>query len=137
MINGIAFNRFKIFVVENFGIISTFCFKFIWWKRLVNSVKIFHAGINSTKPIQKYPHIIQSYVCFYVFITYKCSNFFWNMLYSERIKISNIITLYVQSNPMSSNIRVLVKIYFITPLPLTPHPSFISVEQRSGKLSLE
>ena len=48
-----------------------------------------------------------------MFITDKCSNLFWNMFYSKRIKISNNIILYVQSNPMSSNIRVLIKIYYI------------------------
>ena len=32
-------------------------------KRFVNSVKIFHASIKSINPIQKYPHIIESYAC--------------------------------------------------------------------------
>ena len=61
-------------------------------------------------------------ICFYVFITNNCFNFFWNMFYSERIKKSNVITFnvlwtscaYIQSNPMSSNIRVLTKIYYIS-----------------------
>ena len=46
----------------------------------------------------------------------KCFNFFWNMFYSKTIKISNIIIMNLQSNPMSSNIRVLIKIYFISPI---------------------
>ena len=32
-------------------------------KRFVNSVKVFPASIKSIKPIQKYPHIIESYAC--------------------------------------------------------------------------
>ena len=30
-------------------------------KRFVNSVKVFPASIKSIKPVQKYPHIIESY----------------------------------------------------------------------------
>ena len=30
-------------------------------KRFLNSVKVFPASIKSIKPIQKYPHIIESY----------------------------------------------------------------------------
>ena len=32
-------------------------------KRFVNSVKVFSASIKSINPIQKYPHIIESYAC--------------------------------------------------------------------------
>ena len=32
-------------------------------KRFVNSVKVFPASIKSINPIQKYPHIIESYAC--------------------------------------------------------------------------
>ena len=32
-------------------------------KKFVYSVKVFPASIKSIKPIQKYPHIIESYVC--------------------------------------------------------------------------
>ena len=32
-------------------------------KRLMNSVKLLRLSIKSVKPIQKYPHIIQSYDC--------------------------------------------------------------------------
>ena len=31
--------------------------------RFVNSVKVFPASIMSISPIQKYPHIIESYAC--------------------------------------------------------------------------
>ena len=71
--------------------------------------------------MHKCPHIIESYacvlnICFYVFIIDKCSNLFWNIFYSKRIKISNVIILCIQSNPMSSNIGVLIKIYYICPM---------------------
>ena len=55
-------------------------------------------------------------VCFYVFITNKFSNLLCYMFHSKRVKISNIIILHVQSNPMSYNIRVLIKIYYICPI---------------------
>ena len=50
-------------------------------KRFVWSVKVFPASIKSINPIQKYPHIIESYacilkICFYVFITNECFSFF-------------------------------------------------------------
>ena len=32
-------------------------------KRLIKSVKVFPASIKSINPIQKYPHIIESYAC--------------------------------------------------------------------------
>ena len=38
------------------------------------------------------------------------------MLYFKTIKIINIIIMNVQSNPMSANIRVLIKIYYISPI---------------------
>ena len=61
------------------------------------SVKVFSAKIKLINPIQKFPHIIDSYACILkifflnVFITDKCFNFFWNMFYFKTIKISNII----------------------------------------------
>ena len=38
------------------------------------------------------------------------------MFYTKRIEISNIIIMNIQSNPMSSNIRVLIKVYNISPI---------------------
>ena len=52
-------------------------------------------------------------ICFYVFIIDKYSNLDWNIFYSKAIKISNIIIFYVYSNPLGSNITVLIKIYYI------------------------
>ena len=42
---------------------SPFFLKLFGEKRFVNSVKVFPANIKSIKPIQKYPHIIESYAC--------------------------------------------------------------------------
>ena len=42
---------------------SSFFLKFFGEKRFVNSVKVFPASIKSINPIQKYPHIIESYAC--------------------------------------------------------------------------
>ena len=86
----------------------------------VNSVKACKHKINkSSTKISAHYWIICLYsknICFYVFITNKCSNLFWNMFYSERIKISKIIILLKQCNPMGSNIRVLIKIYYTCPI---------------------
>ena len=42
---------------------SSFFLKLFGEKRFVYSVKVFPASIKSIKPIQKYPHIIESYSC--------------------------------------------------------------------------
>ena len=55
-------------------------------------------------------------ICYnYRFIN-KYFNFFWNMFNSKTIKTSNIIIQCMQSNPMSSNIRIRIKIYYICPV---------------------
>ena len=53
----------KYFSWKILGLHQHFVLNLFGEKRFVNSVKVFHAGINSTKPIQKYPHIIQSFAC--------------------------------------------------------------------------
>ena len=42
---------------------SWFLLKLFGEKGFVNSVKVFPASIKSINPIQKYPHIIESYAC--------------------------------------------------------------------------
>ena len=112
---------FKHYSQNSLKLYHRFFFKLFGQKRLVKSVKVFPASIKSINLMQKYPHSIESFacysknICFYVFITDKCFNFFRNMFYSKTIKISNIIILYIQSNPMRSNIRVLIKIYYVSP----------------------
>ena len=121
-----------------FKIISSFFLNLFGEKRFVNSVKVFPASIKSINPMQKksaHYWIICLYsenICCYVFILQsitkwrtkgegqrtidKWFNFFRNMFYTKRIEISNIIILHIQSNPMSSNIRVFIKIYYISPI---------------------
>ena len=108
--------------IKYFKTMLSFFLKLFGEKRFVNSVKVFLLNIKSINPIQKYQHTIESYACilkmlvFMFFIPDKFFNFFRNMFHSKTIKISNIIITYPQSNPMSSNIRVLVKIYYISPI---------------------
>ena len=42
---------------------SSYFLKLFGEKRFVNLVKVFPASIKSINPIQKYPHIIESYAC--------------------------------------------------------------------------
>ena len=42
---------------------SSFFSKLFDEKRFVNSVKVFPFNIKSINPIQKYPHITESYAC--------------------------------------------------------------------------
>ena len=56
----------------------------------------------------------------------KLFDFFWTMFNSKTVKISNFIIYWLQTNQMSSNIRIPVKICYIS-------PSFIL----SSRLSLE
>ena len=50
-------------LIKYFKVISSFFLKLFCEKRFVNSVKVFPASIKSINPIQKYPHIIESYAC--------------------------------------------------------------------------
>ena len=50
-------------LIKQFKIISSFFIKLFGEKKFVYSVKVFPASIKSIKPIQKYPHIIESYAC--------------------------------------------------------------------------
>ena len=58
-----------------------------------------------------------------VFVTYNFFDFFWNVLDSKTVKVChNIprcldINFPIQSSPMSTNISILVKIYYICPIP--------------------
>ena len=93
-------------------------------KDLLIRLKFFPASIKSINSIQKYPHIIESYACilkifafmFLLLINTLISMLIWNMFYTKTIKISNIIIIKIKSNPISSNIRVLILIYYISPI---------------------
>ena len=96
-------------------------FKVIWWKRISKKLisKFFLQSIKSINPTQKYLHIIESSACILKIFVFTFSlpiNVLISFgIYSTQktIKVLSIITLYVQDNPMSSNIRVLIKIYYI------------------------
>ena len=96
--------------------------KIIWRKKICifsQSFSFKHKINKSNTEVSTHYWIVCLYsknVCFNVFIVNKCFNFFRNMFYPKRIKISNIIIIHMQSNLMSSNIRVLIKIYFICPI---------------------
>ena len=104
--------------IKYFKIISSVFSKLFGEKRFVNSVKVFPLNIKSINPIKKYPHITESYACtlklkMFVLMFLFLINAFRNMFYPKTIKISNIIIIHMQNNPMSSNIRILVKISYI------------------------
>ena len=110
--------------MKYFRIISSFLLKLFGEKRFVESVKVFPARIKPINPIQKDPQICESYACILKIFVFMLP-FLINLLISFGIcsthidfgiKISNIIILWEQSNPMSSNIRVLIKIYYIYPI---------------------
>ena len=50
-------------LIKQFKTISSLFLKLFGAKRFVYSVNVFPASIKSIKPIQKYPHIIESYAC--------------------------------------------------------------------------
>ena len=58
----IPFYTYALFI-KYFKIISSFFLKLFGEKRFVYSVKVFPLSIKSIKPIQKYPHITESYAC--------------------------------------------------------------------------
>ena len=58
----ISFYTHALFI-KYFKIISLFFLKLFGEKRFVNSVKVFPLNIKSINPIQKYPHINESYAC--------------------------------------------------------------------------
>ena len=56
-------NYTQLFLNISHKIISSFLLKLFGKKRFVNSVKVFPTSIKSINPIQKYPHINESYAC--------------------------------------------------------------------------
>ena len=70
--------------------ISSLFLKLFGKKGLVKSVKVLPASIKRINPIQKYPHITDSYasknICYYVFISKKFCDFFWSVFNSKTVK---------------------------------------------------
>ena len=50
-------------LIKYFKVISSFFLKLFCEKKIRKSVKVFPASIKSINPIEKYPHIIESYPC--------------------------------------------------------------------------
>ena len=64
--------------------------------KFVNSVNFLPANIKAINPMQKCPHIIESFACIrktldIVFIHNKFLNFFRNMFITKTIKINDVI----------------------------------------------
>ena len=101
----------------------------------VNSVKVFPASIKSINPIQKYPHIIESYACILkIFVTTVdlSINFLisFGMFYTKIIKVPISFNAYkvIQWVPISE----------YSPRFITYAPSFILLWICvSGRFSLE
>ena len=55
-------------LIRYFKVMSSFFLKLFDEKRFVYSVKVFPLNIKSINPIQKYPHITESYICFCCFL---------------------------------------------------------------------
>ena len=49
--------------MKYFKIILSFFLKLFRAQRLVKSVKVFSGSMKSINPIEKYPHVIESYAC--------------------------------------------------------------------------
>ena len=88
--------------------------------RLVKTVKLLPLSIKSVNPVQKYYWIHYWIICLYS--KKICCNrssidelfdFFWNVFDSKTVKISYYITIWIQSNPMSADISIPVKIFWI------------------------
>ena len=50
-------------LIKLFKSMSSFFIKLFGEKRFIYSVKVFPLSIKSINPMQKYPHIIESYAC--------------------------------------------------------------------------
>ena len=114
-----------------------FFLKVIWLKNICKfsyGLSCKHKINKSNTKISAYYQVVFLYsknICRYVFILQsiakwrtkdegqrtinKCFYLFRNMSYTKRIEISNINISNIQSNPISSNIRVLINIYYISP----------------------
>ena len=78
------------------------------------------------KLIQKYPHIIESYlyfinICYDILLLYFILimiffNSFWNVFNSKTFKECYILSIHIQSYPLSSYCLLLNKIYYICPI---------------------
>ena len=102
--------------IKQLKIISSFLKIFFGEKRLVESVKLLPVNKSNTKRSTHYwiKCLYSKNICLYVFVPKKCFNFIWNVcILHQTYQKSNIIIPCIQSNPMSFNIRILIKINYI------------------------
>ena len=72
--------------------------------------------------MQKYTHIIESYACILkifaiIFqLPINFSIFLWNLFNTKTIETFCFTIIIINSNPVSSNIVALIKIYYICPI---------------------
>ena len=105
-----------------FNITFSFLLYSLGENRFAYSNELLRFNRKSINPIQKYPHIIESClysinICCNIFISNEVSNFFWNMFNSKTIKVYYILSIYIQTNPMSSYWFIPIRIYYICPIP--------------------
>ena len=100
---------------------SSFFVKLFGEKRFVYSVKVFPASIKSINPIQKYPHIIESYACilkiFVMFLILTNALISFGMFYTKRIEI-----FYYFHNQLLQFLLLLYLFLFLFLLYIFPYP---------------
>ena len=96
---------------------SPFFLKLFGEKRLVKSVKLLPLSIKPINPIQKYPHITESYACSlktFAIMFLLLINFLTYFGICSTPKLLKYVTVLLFTyNAMSSNIRILIKINYI------------------------
>ena len=101
-------------------------FLIFWWKSNSKACQAFtfKCNINNSNtktsiyywiiclyPINICLHLFFFTISFLFFVYFYF--FFFDMFYTKPVKTSNIIIYYIESNPMSSNTSILIKIYYI------------------------
>ena len=106
----------SIVVIENISVLFYHSFH-IFFKKIVQSNKL-NCIMKKITPILMYPHI-----CLYskvirhdIFATLEFFIFSWNVYSSKTMKICFIITIHIESDPLSSNWFVFIKIYYACPV---------------------
>ena len=111
-------NTFKLFRFywQCFNTILSFLLYLLGENKFVYSTKLLPFNMKSINPIQKYPHVVESYAyilwVFFVICLF-LMNFFWNIFNSKAIKVCCIIIINKQRYPMSFQWLILIKIYYI------------------------
>ena len=116
---GYTLGGLPIFI--SFKIILSLSLKIFGEKRLVKSAfTLKHKNNKSNTKISTPYCIVRLYSIIHVFLyfifVYNFLEIFWNVFNFKTSKICLRITVWVQSNPISTNIHILIKIYYICPI---------------------